>query len=234
MGRLFWIFMALLGFLLIALITTHDQNTIMGFENDVFGSAVSLSLWGALIAAGILGSGMRFGDIARQLVVWIIIILTLMVAYLFRYDVQDIASRITGGLVPGSPISSVGDNGRQQVTLIRSNSGHFEVSASINGKPVRFLVDTGASSVVLSYEDAINIGINPNRLSFTIPVSTANGRAMAATARIDVMAIGSISRSNKSVLVAAKGALNGNLLGMSFLGTLSSYEVRGDRMILRD
>ncbi len=234
MGRFFWIFMALLGFLLIALITTHDQNTILGFENDVFGSAVSLSLWGALIAAGILGSGMRFGDIARQLVIWSVIILTLMVAYLFRYDAQDIASRITGGLVPGSPISRVGDNGRQQVTLIRSNFGHFEVSASINGKPVRFLIDTGASSVVLSYEDAINIGINPDRLSFTVPVSTANGRAMAATARIDVMAIGSISRSDKNVLVSAPGALSGNLLGMSFLGTLSSYEVRGDRMILRD
>ncbi len=226
--------MALLGFALIALIINHDQGTILGMENNQFGGAVYMGIWGALLAAGIMGRGMKFGDVARQLMIWTVIILTLMVAYLFRYDAQDIASRITGGLLPGSPISRVGDDGRQKVTLIRSNSGHFEVRASINGNPVRFLLDTGASSVVLSYKDAIRIGIDPNRLSFTVPVSTANGRAMAANARIDVMAIGSISRSDQSVLVSAPGALSGNLLGMSFLGTLSSYEVRGDRMILRD
>ncbi len=226
--------MALLGFALIALIVNHDQNTVFGMENSQFGGAVYMSIWGALLAAGIMGRGMKFGDVARQLVIWAVIILTLMTAYLFRYEAQDFASRITGGLLPGSPISRVGDDGRQKVTLIRSNSGHFEVRASINGKPVRFLLDTGASSVVLSYKDAIRIGIDQDRLSFTVPVSTANGRAMAAHARIDVMAIGSISRSNQSVLVSAPGALSSNLLGMSFLGTLSSYEVRGDRMILRD
>ena len=234
MGRAFWIFMALLGFALIALIANHDQNTIFGLDNDEFGTAIYMSIWAALLAAGILGRGVPFGNVARQLMIWCVIILGLMVAYLFRYDAQDIANRISGGLVPGSPISRIGDNGRQQVTLIRSNSGHFEANASINGKPIRFLVDTGASSVVLSFEDAIKVGIDVERLSFTVPVSTANGRTMAAFARIDVMAIGSISRSDKSVLVSAPGALRGNLLGISFLETLSSYEVRGDRMILRD
>ncbi len=234
MGRVFWIFMALLGFALILLLSSGDAGTVLGLDNDTFGRVVYMGIWGVLIVAGIFGSGMRFGDIARQLMLWSIIILGLMTAYLFRYEAQDFASRFTAGLIPGSPLSQISDNGRQEVTIFRGNSGHFEVQAAVNGKPVRFLIDTGASSVVLSYKAARKIGLNPDDLSFTIPVSTANGRTMTAQTRIDVMSIGSITRSNKKVLVAAPGALDSNLLGMSFLGTLSSYEVRGDRMFLRD
>ena len=234
MGRWFWVIMAALGFILILLILSHDQGTLLGIENTKFGSIAYMGLWGALVAVGILGSGMRFGDIARQMMIWAIIILALMTGYLFRYEAQDFASRLTGGLLPGSPISRIGDDGRQQVTIIRSASGHFEVRAAVNGKPLRFLVDTGASNIVLSHRDAVAIGINPATLRFIIPVFTANGRALSAEARIDVLAIGSIVRSNKKVLVSAPGALNESLLGISFLQTLSSYEVRGDRMILRD
>jgi len=168
------------------------------------------------------------------MMVWVVIILALMTGYLFRYEAQDLASRFTGGLVPGSPISRINDNGRHEVTLIRSGSRHFEVRASVNGKPLNFLIDTGASTIVLNYRNATRVGIDPSSLHFTIPVSTANGRAMAAESRIDVMAIGSIVRSNKKILVSSPGAMKGNLLGMNFLETLSSYEVRGDRMFLRD
>ncbi len=234
MGRLFWIFMAIVGVALILLISSHDQGMVFGLRSEEFGSAVYLSIFAALIAAAILGRGMRFGDVARQMVIWVVIILALMTAFLFRYEAQDLASRISGGLLPGSPISRISDDGRKEVTLIRANNGHFGARGTVNGKPVRFLVDTGASSVVLSHRDALAAGIDPNRLSFTVPVFTANGRTMSAEAMIDVMAIGSIVRTGKKVLVSAPGALGESLLGMSFLGTLSSYEVRGDRMFLRD
>ncbi len=234
MGRLFWIIMAVIGVLLIILISTNDQGTVLGIQNEKFGNVAYISIWGALIGAAILGSGMRFGDLARQLVVWTVIILALMGGYLFRYEAQDIASRFTGGVIPGSPINRTGDDGRTEVTLIRSNNGHFEARATVNGKSVRFLVDTGASSIVLSYRDAISIGINPDNLAYTVPVMTANGQAMAAEITIDVMAVGSIVRTTKKVLVSAPGAMDSSLLGMSFLSTLSSYEVRGDRMFLRD
>ncbi len=234
MGRLFWIFISIVGVALILLISSHDQGTVLGLRSEEFGNAVYLSIFAAMIAAGILGRGMRFGNVARQLVIWVVIVLALMTAYLFRYEALDIASRMTGGLLPGSPISRIGDDGRREVTLIRANNGHFEARGSVNGQPVRFLIDTGASSVVLSNGDALAVGIDPNRLSYTVPVFTANGRAMSAETTIDVMAIGSIVRTGKKVLVSAPGALGESLLGMSFLGTLSSYEVRGDRMFLRD
>ncbi len=234
MGRLFWLIIAIIGVVLILLISSHDQGTVFGFRNETFGSAVYLSIWGALIAAGILGSGMKFGDIARQMMIWTIIILALMTGYLFRYEAQDFANRFSGGLFPGSPISSLSKDGGKEVTLIRSNSGHFEARATVNGRPMRFLIDTGASSIVLNYQDAIRAGIDPKNLRFTVPVFTANGKTMSAETRIDVIAVGSIVRTGKKIMVAADGALRENLLGMNFLETLSSYEVRGDRMFLRD
>ncbi len=234
MGRFFWIIMGVLGFALIMLIANSDSGSVLGMENGTFGSAVYMSIWAAILAAGVLGSGMRFGDIARQMAIWAIIILVLVTGYLFRYEAQDMASRFTGGLLPGSPISRTADNGREEVTLIRASSRHFEVRASVNNKPVHFLIDTGASAVVLNYEDAVRVGINPKSLIFSTPVFTANGKAMAAESRLDILAIGSIVRTNQKILVSAPGAMKGNLLGMSFLETLSSYEVRGDRMFLRD
>lgn len=70
--------------------------------------------------------------------------------------------------------------------------------------------------------------------SYSVPVSTANGNAVAAAARAANIAVGDIVRRNVSILVAADGALAQSLLGMNFISTLSGFEIRGDRMILRD
>ncbi|TIS08973.1 MAG: TIGR02281 family clan AA aspartic protease, partial [Mesorhizobium sp.] len=96
------------------------------------------------------------------------------------------------------------------------------------------VVDTGATSTVLTAEDAQAAGFNPAALSYTVDVSTANGMARAATVRTDEMAIGGIVRKDMPVMVAAPGMLEQSLLGMNFIGSLSGFEVRGDRMILRD
>lgn len=234
MGRIFWVLMAVLGLALVLLIVNNDQGNILGIPNDTIGSTVYMGVFATVIAAALLSRRIRLGQAARQAMIWLVIVLGLMAAYIFRYEAQDLASRFTGGLVPGSPVSRVLDSGRQEVTIVRSRSGHFEVRAAVNGQPVRFLIDTGATFIVLAYDDAIAVGIDTAALSFTVPVATANGQANAAKSRIDVLTIGSISRSDQTVLVAAPGALNRSLLGVSFLQSLSSYEVRGDRMFLRE
>jgi aspartyl protease family protein len=110
--------------------------------------------------------------------------------------------------------------------------GHFVVTAEVNGAPVNFLIDTGASDIVLSPADAERIGYDPARLSFTQRYYTANGVGRGAPVRLDSIAVGSITfdRMPASVNEAPMGE---SLLGMSFLRELSSYEVRGDTMILR-
>jgi len=99
---------------------------------------------------------------------------------------------------------------------------------------VSMLVDTGASAVVLSFEDAERIGLEPQRLAYTVTVSTANGRATAAPVRLDEIAIGPVLRRNVRAMVTEEGRLDQSLLGMTFLSTLGSFQMQGEELRLRD
>jgi aspartyl protease family protein len=110
--------------------------------------------------------------------------------------------------------------------------GHFTVTATVNGRPVDFLIDTGASDIVLSPADARRIGYDPDRLSFTRQYYTANGIGRGAPVRLDSLAIGPIAYDGLTASVN-EAPMSESLLGMSFLRRLDSYEVRRDVMILR-
>lgn len=234
MGKLFWIIIGVLGASLIGLIINHDKGTLLGIENNQFASFVVISMWGVLIASAAFGRGRALGETLKQLAIWLAIILVLMAGYVFRYELQDIGARLTGGLIPGSPISRIGLSGGHEVTLIRSPNGHFEADIRIDGTTVRFLIDTGASTIVLSAADARRVGIDLATLNYSVLTQTANGRGRAARANIASLRIGSIERQKLQVLIAAPGRLGQSLLGQDFLESLSSYEKRGDRLTLRD
>jgi len=234
MGRFFWILVGLMGLVLILLIASGDTGTTLGFESNRFGTAAVSALWAILIGSALFGRGTGIWETLKQLGIWILIILALMAAYVFRFDLQDVASRFSGGIIPGSPISVTDDNGRQSVTLIRSDNGHFEAAAGVNGQSIRFLVDTGASSIVLSHKDARDAGIDVGNLNFSIRTQTANGTGRAARAKINDFYLGGIERRGMNVLVAEPGRLAQSLLGQQFLESLHSYEKRGDRLTLRD
>lgn len=234
MGRLFWIVIAIMAIGLVALIATGDSGTLFGLDGDSFARTLYLGLLGAVVAVGLLGSGQRFGPMARTLAIWLVIIMSLMVGYQYRYELQDVASRLTAGLIPGSPLSMVDDDGRAAVMIDRMANGHFEIRASINGTTINTIVDTGATTTVLSAADARRIGLDPETLSYTVPVMTANGQAQAARITLDEIRIGEISRTRLPALVAAEGQLDRTLLGMNFIGSLSGFDMRGERLILRD
>jgi aspartyl protease family protein len=158
----------------------------------------------------------------------------LVAGYQYRYELQDVASRVTAGLVPGSPLSITDSEGRTTVTLDKLPSGHFGAHITVDGTQITAMVDTGASATVLTSADARLAGFDPDELNFSIPVSTANGVAQAARVTAREISVGAITRRNLPVLVAADGTLSESLLGMNFIGTLSGFDVRGDRMILRD
>jgi aspartyl protease family protein len=125
-------------------------------------------------------------------------------------------------------------DGRAMVALDKMSNGHFEVRATFDGKPVQLMVDTGASSTVLTASDAARIGFDPASLTYSVPVMTANGAAQAARVTVGEIAIGGITRRNVPVLVANGNGLGQSLLGMNFIGTLSGFDIRGDRLVLRD
>ncbi|RWP44835.1 MAG: TIGR02281 family clan AA aspartic protease [Mesorhizobium sp.] len=234
MNRVFWVLMILIGVGVVLLMLNDSAGSTFGVENDDFSRLIWLGALVALIGAGLLRSGRPLGTMARSLGTWAVIVLALIAGYQYRYELQDFASRVTAGLVPGSPLALGLDDGRATVTLDKAGNGHFEARILVNGTPVRAVVDTGATSTVLTAQDAQAAGFNPAALNFTIPVSTANGMARAAVVRTDELAIGGIVRNDMPVMIAAPGMLGQSLLGMNFIGSLSGFDVRGDRMILRD
>ncbi|MDX3925340.1 MAG: TIGR02281 family clan AA aspartic protease [Shinella sp.] len=228
------ILLGILGFGLVMLIYNHDSGRTFGLGNDEFGRLVMLTSLAALFGAGILAGRRHFGESMRQAGIWILIILVLMVGYLYRYDLQSVTDRLTAGLIPGRAVVTTGADGAQILVIHKMEGGHFETSASIDGMPVRMLVDTGASSVVLSYADAERLGLDPQNLTYNISVATANGQAFAAPVRLDEIAIGPIVRRNVRAMVADRGRLDQSLLGMTFLETLGSIEITRDELRLRD
>ena len=153
--------------------------------------------------------------------------LVLVVGYSYRFELREISERVEAEFVPGHVIA----HGRP-VEVARAMSGDFDVRAQINGVPVAMVLDTGASSVVLSREDAKAAGLPIEVLSYTVPIETANGRTRAASVRLDRIAVGGLVERSVEALVAQPGQLKTSLLGMSFLNRLQSWEVRGDRLVL--
>lgn len=106
----------------------------------------------------------------------------------------------------------------QAVELYRRNDGHYHAEAYVNGRPIKTLVDTGASLVALSYEDARAAGISVSDADFRFFSQTANGRARYAAVTLDNVRIGDVVLNNVQASVSEPGRLNVTLLGMSFLG----------------
>ena len=118
--------------------------------------------------------------------------------------------------------------------LKAGQNGHFFVKAEINGSSVNVLVDTGASAVALSYEDARDIGLHPGNLDYDVPVSTANGMAKAARVTLDEVEIDGVRVSDVQGMVMPEGVMRGSLLGMSYLSKLRSFKVEDGVLYLKN
>jgi aspartyl protease family protein len=173
----------------------------------------------------------RAADLARvvgSVAIWAALMIALTGAYAYRYEAADFFGRVASELMPSEP--QVGAGG--EVIVGRRLNGEFSVAAKVNGARVTLLFDTGASVVVLTAADAKRAGVNTAGLAFDVPVTTANGAALAAEIRLDEVAVGPIAMRNVRALVARPGALEESLLGMSFLERLKSYSVDRGRLIL--
>ncbi len=118
--------------------------------------------------------------------------------------------------------------------LKAASGGHYFAEAEINGHPIRVVIDTGATAVALSYEDADRAGLRPRSLEYDVPVSTANGAVKAAQVELDKVEIDGVRVQNVRGLVLPQGALSGTLLGMSFLSKLRGFSVENGVLILKN
>src|ERR1700683_2315636 len=170
----------------------------------------------------------RLTEAITAALLWVAVGLFLVIGYSYRFELHEIADRVLAELVPGHVIS----RGRT-VAAARSNGGEFGVSTEINGARVPMVLDTGASSVVLTRDDAKAAGLPLEVLDYSVNIDTANGRTRAAPVTLDRIAVGGLVERSVDALVAQPGQLRMSLLGMSFLNRLQSWQVSGDRLVLQ-
>ena len=149
---------------------------------------------------------------------------------------------LPGGKHPGAaparpervaaPGRNAGDEESGVVVIDASDNGHFIVDADIEGTTVSAMIDTGASMVALTYEDAEEIGIDVDSLSFSAAVRTANGITRVAPVVLGEVGIEDIYLRDVRAVVMPEGAMETSLIGMTFLSRLSSYSVENGQLVL--
>jgi aspartyl protease family protein len=217
------------------LLVSNESGMIAGLDSDTFGYVALLLALAVFVGGGLLGSYRgRIGSMTRDVVTWLALGLGLVTIYAYKEELMPIAARVVGELLPGSAMTvEQSTGGVTEVRIRKRLDGHFTAAVKVNGKSISMIVDTGASTIVLKPEDAEKAGIDVSRLTYRVPVITANGRTIAARVRLDEVAVGPLDRKKVDALVAQPGALTQSLLGMSFLSRLRSYEFSGDFLTLR-
>lgn len=181
------------------------------------------------------GSGTR--HLLRESAIWVCV-LGAGFAGVYYFDTmrgffrETARSAVESHYAPRPTQKSTSSGFERSVTLTAGNNGHFFARAEINGRQVAVLVDTGASAVMLSHDDARSIGVDPGPSDYTIQTRTANGVGRAAPVQLDAIRIGDIEVRNVRGIVAEPGALHVTLLGMDFIGKLGRFEMRGGELLL--
>jgi aspartyl protease family protein len=227
--RLLWLLLLGLLVAILVLIAQHGSGRIGPISTENFGSlAYKLAILVFLGAALLTMFRERFTQAITAALLWIVIGLILVIGYSYRYEAGEVADRVMSELIPGHVVS----HGRS-VEVARASGGDFAITAQINGARTHMVLDTGASSVVLTPDDAKAAGLPLDLLTYSVNIDTANGRTKAAPVTLDRLAIGSLEERSVEALVTQPGQLRTSLLGMSFLNRLQSWQVAGDRLMLK-
>ncbi|HEY0275556.1 MAG TPA: TIGR02281 family clan AA aspartic protease [Paenirhodobacter sp.] len=160
-----------------------------------------------------------FSKTLQQVSVWALLFLGLIGAYGLKDDIRQ-------NLFPAQ---SVLPGGRIEVPV--GPDGHYYLTAEVNGVPVRFVVDTGASQIVLTRRDAERAGIDTRALAYVGQANTANGTVATAPVRLKTVDLGPIHDSDLRAVVNG-GEMDGSLMGMAYLTRFARVEFGGDRMVL--
>jgi aspartyl protease family protein len=215
-------------------ILADDQNRMQVFVT---------AGWLVLLISGVT---LRFrsqpGTALRALAAWVLIALVLIWIYAYRFEAADIGNRMLGVILPSHGIVTAPDQqaslssgnqstGNSEVRFALNQDGHYQIDARVNGVYITFLVDTGATDIVLSPDDARRIGLSESQLNFSDRVMTANGVAYTAPVTLSNLTIGSITL-NRMPAKVNHALMPYSLLGMRFLNQLHGWRVEGQTLIL--
>lgn len=179
-----------------------------------------------LVSSIILRRDISFKKMAIYLGLWSAVASVVVVVFVYRFELMEVKERVISGLNPRSARKA-----GNKLVIAASLDGHFHINTSINAKSVAFLVDTGASDLMLTLSDAKKIGIDPKKLSFNKIYQTANGKSFGASVILDSVIISGVEIQKVHASIS-NSDMGTSLLGMSFLRKFKRYEVYQDRMIL--
>ena len=180
-----------------------------------------LALLGMALAGGVFYNyRARLGTAVQHAAIWVLIFLGVTIAYGFK-------DQLSSQLYPGTarPVDE------RTIELRRADDGHFYARVRVNGAEIRFMVDTGATNLVLSRQDARRIGLAMDSLNYLLPSSTANGTVYGAGVVLERVELGGFVDTDVRAVVNG-GQMNISLLGLTYLDRFRRFSVEGDRLLL--
>ena len=229
-GNWLWSILAVGGLLALIMVLANRYPGMINGAEDRTRLIYLIGIVVLMIGGGSVGLRLRHrpGSSLAQIGLWVAIFACLILGYSFRQDFALLGARLTGELTP-----SAGElAGSDEVSFPRAADGHYHVMATINGARIDFLVDTGATDIVLSPDDARRLGYDPGQLTFTSMAHTANGTVMGAPIRISELVVGPIVMTDVRADVN-QAEMAASLLGMEFLNRLQSWRVENERLTLK-
>ncbi len=183
----------------------------------------------ALVSSAILfGRRFRAREVVRNIAIWLGVGAVLLLGYSYRDVLTAMRDRVSAEFLPTEPIAA----DARTVVLTETEAGDYRATGEVNGIRVRFAIDTSASDIVLSPEDARRIGIDTTALNYIHDTGTANGVGHTADATVASLTLGPIRFENLRVSVN-QAPMDTSLLGMAFLRKMQSFEFRGHKLYLR-
>jgi len=164
---------------------------------------------------------------ARNILMWVGIMGVLALGFAYQAPLWDAFVRLRSGLIPGYPVQT----GAGEMIISESEGGHYLVYGTVNGVRVRFLIDTGASDIVLSPADARRVGLDFGLLDFDHRYETANGVGKGALTSVSDLIVGGAHFTNVAVSVN-QADMNASLLGMAFLRRFKSFSFSDGKLTL--
>ncbi len=190
-------------------------------SSDNIASLIYLSLLGAAIGGWFLLQGRKkLGKYLQFAMIWGFLFLGVVAGYGLWNDVQRSTMR-----------NQMVQTGSGQIAVPQQRDGHYYLTLDINGTPIRFVVDTGATDMVLTRADARRAGLDPDSLNYTGTAHTANGTVRTAPVRLDRVRLGDVTDTNVRATVNG-GKMQGSLLGMGYLQRWGRIEITGGELIL--
>lgn len=196
---------------------TEDQNLNLIFA---IGALV-------LVGSALFSRRIGLGEMVRSALAWLAIFAVFIVAFTYKDELMGVWYRVAGELTGTSQQTIVGSTLR----IKQSADGHFWVNASVNGSPVLFLVDSGATTTAMNLKTARAAGVEIDEDGFPSFVSTANGEVEVRRGRIQSLDLDLMATTDFPVIVAEEFG-DTNILGMNFLSAMKSWRVEGQEMVL--